>query len=94
VATVRVVDGQVSDYWNILAFTEAAQAELMRLKVGDRLSAQGRLKVDLYTGKDGQQKISRTLLTDHVLALRQPRREREAEPPGIGDDGARPGPPP
>jgi hypothetical protein len=39
---------------------------------------------------DGQPKISRTLLTDHVLALRQQRSKRHAQP----GDGAWPGPPP
>ena len=87
--TVRVVDGNISGYWQILAFAETAQADLMRLELGDRLSAQGKL-VEPYTGKDGQQKISRTLLTDHVLALRQPRSKRHAEP----GDRAWPGPPP
>jgi single-stranded DNA-binding protein len=90
VTTVRVVDGNNNDYWNILAFAEAAQADLMRLEFGDRLSAQGTLQVELYTGKDGQQRISRTLLTDHVLTLRQPRSKRHAEHDDTGD-GACPG---
>jgi hypothetical protein len=42
VTTVRVVDGNISDYWQILAFAETAQTELMRLEFGDRLSAQRR----------------------------------------------------
>ena len=90
VTTVRVVEGNNNDYWQILAFAETVQTDLMRLEFGDRLSAQGKLQVELYTSKNGQQKISRTLLTDHVLALRQPRSKRHAEP----GDGAWPGPPP
>ena len=90
VTTIRVVDGNISDYWQILAFAETAQADLMRLELGDRLSAQGKLQVERYTGRDGQQKISRTLLTDHILALRQPRSKRHAEP----GDRAWPGPSP
>jgi len=39
----------------------------------------------MYVGKDGATRISRTLLADHVLTLRQPRRARRAEPKrGLG----------
>jgi Single-strand binding protein family len=92
-ATLRVSDGSASEYWQLFAFAEPSQAELMRLKSGDRLSAQGRLQIELYTARDGQQKISRTLLIDHVLALRRPRRERQPPPDAGNLDDVWAGPP-
>jgi len=77
-ATVKVAaaDNAV-DFWSVLAFSESAQAELMRLGEGDKVSLQGSLKLEVYTSKNGEQKVSRTLFADHVLALRQPPRERK-----------------
>ena len=49
----------------------------MRLGEGDKVSVQGSLKVEPYTGRDGQTRINRTVFADHVLALRQPPRERK-----------------
>ena len=49
----------------------------MRLVEGDKVSVQGSLKVEPYTARDGQTRISRTVFADHVLALRQPPRERK-----------------
>ena len=82
-ASLRVTADNAADYWSVLAFSESAQAELMRLGEGDKLSAQGSFKVELYTARDGQTRINRTIFADHVLALRQPRRERKpkAAPP-------------
>jgi single-stranded DNA-binding protein len=77
-ATVKVAaaDNAV-DFWSVLAFSESAQAELLRLGEGDKLSAQGSFKVEPYTARDGQTRINRTIFADHVLALRQPPRERK-----------------
>jgi single-stranded DNA-binding protein len=42
------------------------------------VTIQGGLKVELYTAaSDGKPKISRTVFADHVLALRQPPREKK-----------------
>ena len=76
-ATLKVAADNAVDFWKIVAFSEAAQAELLRLGDGDKLSAQGSLKLELYTSKDGEHRISRTLIADHVLALRQPPRARK-----------------
>jgi single-stranded DNA-binding protein len=83
-ATIKVAADNSADFWSVLAFSESAQAELMRLGEGDKISAQGSLKVELYAGRDGQTRINRTVFADHVLALRQPPRERKpkAENPG------------
>src|SRR5271170_7631031 len=77
-ATVKVAADNAVDFWSVLAFSETAQAELMRLGEGDKLSAQGSFKVEPYTARDGQTRINRTLFADHVLALRQPPRERKS----------------
>ena len=76
-ATIKVAADNATDYWSVLAFSETAQAELSRLGESDKISAQGSFKVELYTARDGQTRINRTLFADHVLALRQPPRERK-----------------
>jgi single-stranded DNA-binding protein len=76
-ATIKVAADNAVDFWSVLAFSETVQTELMRLNEGDKISAQGTFKVEPYTGRDGQTRISRTLFADHVLALRQPPRERK-----------------
>jgi single-stranded DNA-binding protein len=71
-------DNSGSDFWSVLAFGDTAGAELMRLAVGERLSVQGSMKVELYTAAiDGKTKISRTVFVDHVMPLRQPPKERK-----------------
>jgi single-stranded DNA-binding protein len=77
-ATIKVgaVDNS-ADFWSVLAFSESAQDELMRLGEGDRVSVQGTFKVEPYTARDGQTRINRTVFADYILALRQPPRERK-----------------
>jgi hypothetical protein len=71
-------DNASSDFWSVLAFGDTAGAELLRLAVGERVTIQGGLKVELYiAASDGKPKISRTVFADHVLALRQPPREKK-----------------
>jgi single-stranded DNA-binding protein len=75
-ASIKVAAGVEIEWWNCLAFSETAQAELLRLGDGDKLSCQGSLKLEIYTSKTGEQKISRTIFADNVLALRQQPRQR------------------
>jgi single-stranded DNA-binding protein len=56
----------------VLAFSESVQAELMRLADGDAISVQGTLKAELYE-KDGEKRLSLSIVAAHVVALRQPR---------------------
>jgi len=79
-AKLRVAADNAIDFWNIVAFSDSAQAGLMRLRDGDRLSAQGALTVEIYVARDGSTKINRSILVDQVLALRQPPRERKSKP--------------
>jgi single-stranded DNA-binding protein len=74
-ATLKAKDGDALQWWRVTAFSEATQAELMRLTDGDALSVQGALKVEEYE-KDGQKRVSLGVIADHVLALRQPPKQR------------------
>jgi single-stranded DNA-binding protein len=69
-ATLKAKDGETAQWWKVLAFSESAQAELMRLTDGDALSVQGALKVEEYE-KEGQNRVSLGVIADHALALRQ-----------------------
>jgi single-stranded DNA-binding protein len=75
-ATIKVAADSAAEFWSIMAFNEAVQTELARLGAGDKITAQGAFKIENYTARDGATKVSRTLFADHVLALRQPPRER------------------
>jgi single-stranded DNA-binding protein len=82
VATIKATttDNTGSDFWSALAFGDAAGAELLRLAVGERLALQGSLKLETFS-KDGETKISRTVFVDHVLAVRQPPKEKKPKKP-------------
>jgi single-stranded DNA-binding protein len=69
-------DTASADFWSVLAFGTTAGAELLRLAVGERVTIQGGLKLEIFE-KDGQARISRTIFADHVLALRAPPREKK-----------------
>lgn len=84
-ATLRCREGEATEWWKVLLFSESAQAELLRLQDGDALAAQGALRVETYD-RDGETKISLTIIADQVLALRQPpkpRKEKAAANPDM-----------
>jgi hypothetical protein len=81
IATLRVKDGEASQWWKIVAFSESIQAELLRLSEGDALAVQGPFKAELYSKDGGEPKISLSVVADRVLALRQPPKERTASAP-------------
>jgi single-stranded DNA-binding protein len=66
-----------AEFWSVLAFGDTAGTDLMLLGLNERVAVQGSLKVELYTANDGKTKISRTCFADHVMALRQPPKERK-----------------
>jgi single-stranded DNA-binding protein len=72
-ATIRAKEGDSSQWWKVLGFPASVQAELMRLSDGNALKVPGALKTETYE-KDGQTKLSLSVVADHVLALRQPAR--------------------
>jgi Single-strand binding protein family len=80
-ATLKVRDGDATQWIRLMVFSETAQSELMRLCDGDALSAQGVLKCEIYTSADNIAKISLSVIVDNVLPLRQPPKERRAPPP-------------
>jgi single-stranded DNA-binding protein len=81
-ATLRVKDGEASQWWRVTAFSESAQAKLTRLDDGDACSVQGAFKAELYQPEGGEPKISFSIVAGHVLALRQPPRECKAKTEG------------
>jgi single-stranded DNA-binding protein len=80
-------DNSTSDFWSVLAFGTTAGDELLRLAVGERVTIQGGLKLEIFE-KDGQARISRTIFCDHVMALRQPPKERKSKSPPAGSKAA------
>src|SRR5262245_48278466 len=75
-ATCQILakDGENSALWNVIAFDATSVSELGRLREGDSIAAQGRLKVEQYE-KDGAKKISLSLTAGSVLPLRRERRQ-------------------
>jgi single-stranded DNA-binding protein len=85
-ATVRVRNGDGSDFWRIAAFSETARAELLRLSAGESVAIQGVLKVSLWSKDEAEVRVNLECVADHVLALRQPPKERKSkEPPARSD---------
>jgi single-stranded DNA-binding protein len=80
-ATVKAaaVDASNSEFWSVLAFSDTAQSELLRLGAGEKLSVQGGLKLTTFES-NGETRISRTVFADSVLALRAPPKERKPKP--------------
>jgi single-stranded DNA-binding protein len=79
-ATLKAKDGDALQWWRVVAFSEIAQSALQRLGDGDAVTCQGPLKVESYE-KDGETKLSLSLVADHVLALRQAPKPREKSSP-------------
>lgn len=75
-ATIAEGNGEGRRWWKILAFNDAA-VELLRLRDGDAVSAQGSFDVSTYE-KDGETRIGFSLKADRILSLRQPK-ERTAK---------------
>lgn len=76
-ATLRVSAGSEIQFWRAFVFSESAQAELMRLGEGDSLACQGVPKFELFRPEAGEPRVSLSITVDHVLALRQPPKERK-----------------
>jgi hypothetical protein len=77
-ATIRCKNGEASQWWKVLCFSESGCAELMRLGDGDAVSAQGALKVETYD-RDGAVKLSLTCMADAVLPLRAAPKQRKVK---------------
>jgi hypothetical protein len=73
------VDASNSEFWTVLAFSDTAQSELLRLGAGEKFSVQGGLKLTTFE-TNGEMRISRTVFADSVLALRAPPKEKKLKP--------------
>jgi single-stranded DNA-binding protein len=73
-ATIKVAGGTdgKSDFWSVMCFSETAKAALLDLRDGDHCAIQGALKVEIYNNK-----ISRSVFADQVLALRVKKKRAE-----------------
>jgi single-stranded DNA-binding protein len=78
-ATIRAKDGDAPQWWRVTAFSEGVQTELMGLADGDSCCVQGAFKAELFQPEGGEARVSLSIVADHVLALRQPPRERKAK---------------
>ncbi len=96
-ANVRIeADGQTT-WANVIAFDQAAQDELKRLQAGDTVSVQGKAKLGVFEGKDGQHRASLDVVAGSVTGLSpkakpNPRRSapgRRAAPANVGGDPVR-----
>ncbi|WP_051948649.1 single-stranded DNA-binding protein [Methylosinus sp. PW1] len=84
VATIRAKDGDGSQWWKVMCFSESAGAELLRLADGDALSVQGSMRAELWTPEGGEARVNLTVFADSVLALRpaaKPRTKKEKTEP-------------
>ncbi|MFO1102480.1 MAG: single-stranded DNA-binding protein [Methylocystis sp.] len=88
-ATIRVRDGEGSQFWRVTIFSESASEEIMRLSEGDAVSVQGAMRAELYRPDDGEPRLSFSLVADRVLALQQPPRKPEKQLAGSPNDPAR-----
>jgi hypothetical protein len=81
-ATVKAAstDASNSEFWSVLAFSDTAQAELLRLSAGEKLALQGSLKLTTFE-TSGETRISRTVFADAILPLRAAPREKKPKPP-------------
>jgi|SRR5580704_3454618 single-stranded DNA-binding protein len=88
-ATIRAKDGEASQWWKVVAFSESAQAELMCLGDGDACTVQGAFKAELYQPEGGEARVSLSIVADQVLALRRPPKERKRTALDSPQDSAR-----
>ncbi|HLH12417.1 MAG TPA: single-stranded DNA-binding protein [Methylovirgula sp.] len=77
-ATIKASVSNEVQFWRVSAFSDRTRAELLRLDVGDGVSAQGALKAEIYQPIGGEPRVSLSIMADHVIALRQPARQRES----------------
>jgi single-stranded DNA-binding protein len=74
-ATVRVPAGEAAQFWRVFAFGDHARADLDLLGDGDHVAIQGLMTAEIYQAAQGP-RVSLAVTADHVLAQRQPPKER------------------
>ena len=78
---MKAASGNDSHVVTVFVFSESGQAEALRLHEGDSLAVQGTPKFELYRPENGEPRVSLSITVDHVLALRQPPKERKKKEP-------------
>ena len=78
--TIRVKDGDSSQFIRAIVFSESGQAELLQLSEGDAVAGVGPLKAELYTAQNGETKIALSIIADKVLPLKKPSKQCEVKP--------------
>lgn len=87
-ATLKAKNGDRSQYWQIVAFSEEPRSELMRLSEGDAVAVQGSLKADLFD-RGGEVGLLFGVIAEHAVALRQPgQKRRKTGKPAIYDEAS------
>jgi hypothetical protein len=69
---VKVLNGANYEWIRLLAYGARTQEELLRLRIGDVLSAQGNLQIETYQAEGGETKVSLTCFAGSLFPLRQP----------------------
>lgn len=80
IARLKEGEGEAATWWELLAFGEEAAAELLRLRAGEGVSANGTFRVEMYTGRDGQARLQHKLFVDAIISTRKAKRQRDAAP--------------
>jgi single-stranded DNA-binding protein len=77
-AALKAKVGNDTQFWQLVAFGETAQAELMRLAEGDALSVQGAFHTKPYK-QDAETEFLFGVVAERILPLRQPGKKRRKE---------------
>ncbi|MDD2768715.1 MAG: single-stranded DNA-binding protein [Methylococcus sp.] len=83
-ANLKIQAGSETQWCSLIAFHDDAQAELLRCRAGDALSAQGQLKFGTYE-KNGEVRVSLDVTANVITPLKpkpRERRPRQAKPDG------------
>lgn len=89
VASTKKVEGKepVTSWVNVLCFDEMASMVSEKVGQGDRVMVTGRLEVEKYTDKDGNERTSVTVLADDVgISLKWPKRQGAAKAESASED--------
>lgn len=92
-ATLREQVGDASNFWRLMIFSELAGEEVMRLRAGAALAAQGSARFELYTPPNGEPRISLSLMVNAVLPVRPAKKKAKESDAGEGDGYSRRGSP-
>jgi single-stranded DNA-binding protein len=75
-ATVRERVGNGSRWWRVFVFPDEIQVELDGLGDGDSVSVRGEMQAEIYEGRDGESRLSLSIMASALIALRRPGKRR------------------